>query len=481
METLNEGTDMTYTRRQPGVATHRRWMATLVITAASLLPLFGTGCNRQPAAGQSAPQAGGAKPAAGGAANVSVITVPRIDVVKTVKMPGSVEGFATAALYSRVGGYLDEFVTHPVTGLPVDIGDVVTEGQELARLHAPEMLDAVAQKQALIEQAQADVTQAAAAIQQAEAEVTGVSAAEDEARTELAEKDAQLQFRGVELKRYEELVQNNSVRRELLDQSRFQYEAAKSARSTVEARIRTAQANLASAKAGLAKAQADQRSAEARVKVARADAAYTQTMLSYATIRAPFDGVITQRSIDPGAFVQPAEGNSAAKPILTITKTDVVRVFVDIPMTDAQWIDRGDKAVLDQITSLPGATFPGTVTRFSPSVGSESRMMRAEVDLDNADGRLRPGYYGYMTVHLEEQPATPVIPSSALQSDADGLFVFIVDGGTVHRREVTVNFRDGSMVGIESGLSGGESVVRSSGGQLSEGQTVTAATVDWKP
>ena len=452
-----------------------------LLAVVCLLPLLSTGCNQQPAAGQPAPQAGGGKPAAAGPPNVSVITVPKIDVVKTVEMPGTVEGFATAALFSKVGGYLQEFVAHPETGQPIDIGDHVTEGQELARLRAPEMLDAVAQKQALVEQAQADVAQAAAAIKQAEAEVAGVTAHVDEARTELAEKDAQLQFRGVELKRYEDLVKGNSVRRELLDQARFQYEAAKSARGTVEARIRTAQADLASANAGLAKAQADQRSAQARVKVAQADAAYAQTMLRYATIRAPFDGVITQRPIDPGAFVQPAEGNSAAKPILTITKTDVVRVFVDIPMTDAQWIDRGDKATLDRISSLPGATFSGTVTRFSPSLGSESRMMRAEVDLKNADDRLRPGYYGYMTVHLEEQPNTPVIPSSALQSNDDGLYVFIVDGGKVHRREVTVNFRDGSMVGIATGLSGGESVVQSSGGQLSEGQTVTAVEADWSP
>lgn len=108
-------------------------------------------------------------------------------------------------------------------------------------------------------------------------------------------------------------------------------------------------------------------------------------------------------------------------------------------------------------------------------------MIRTEVDLDNANGRLLPGYYGDRTVHLEEQPANPVIPSSALQSDAEGRFVLVVDGGAVHRRGVTVNFRDGSMAGIASGLSGGESVIRSSGGQLSEGQSVTATSADWSP
>jgi len=452
-----------------------------VVATLCLLPLLNAGCQQQPAAGQSTSSSQDTRPAGAKPPGVSVITVPDFDIVRRVEMPGTVEGFETAALYSKVGGYVQEFVTHPETGEPINIGDRVTQGQALAQLSAPEMHDLVAQKQALVEQARADVEEETAAINQAEAKLNAVRAGVEEARTELAEKEAQLQFRAVERKRYENLVKNNSVRRELLEQAEFQHQAAKSAVGTAKARIRTAQAELASSQADLAKARADLKSSEARVNVAESDADYAQTMMKYATIRAPFDGVITKRPVDRGAFVQPAEGNSAAKPILSIVRTDIVRIFVDIPMTDAALVDRGDKATFDRIPALPGASFPGTATRFSPSLGAGARLLKAEIDLDNSDGRLLPGYYGYMTVQLEEQPDTPVIPSSALLADSEGLHVYVVENDTARRRTVTVNYRDGSIVGIASGLSGGEAVIRSGGGQLHDGLQVRAVSEDWTP
>lgn len=428
------------------------------------ISLVNSGCDQTPANGEPG-QSTGSTPQPAGPPSVATIKVPRIDITHTVEMPGTIEGYATASLFSKVGGFLQAFAKHPTTGKPIDIGDQVTKGQELAKLWAPELQDAVNQKAALIDLADANVKQADAAVNVAEAVL-------EAAKAELAEKVAQLNFRGVEVKRYEDLVARQSVRHELLDQAKFQLAAAQAGKATVQAGIKTAQA-------GLDKAKADSASATAQVQVAKANAAYAKTMLDYATIKAPFAGVITERAIDPGDFVQPAEGNSAAKSIVTIMQSDVVRVFVDIPMTDARWIDRGDKITLNRITALPGVSVDGTITRFSPTLKSTSRLMRAEVELDNKDGQLRPGYFGYMTVFLEEQPDTPVIPSSALLSDGSDVFVFVVESGVVHRRVVTVSYRDGTIVGINSGLNGGESVIRSGGGQLSEGQSVTPSEIAW--
>jgi RND family efflux transporter MFP subunit len=123
---------------------------------------------------------------------------------------------------------------------------------------------------------------------------------------------------------------------------------------------------------------------------------------------------------------------------------------------------------------LPDDAFEGEVTRFSSALDRESRTMRVEVDLPNAEHRLLPGYYGYVTLLLEEFPQTPTVPSSALLSDAEGSFVYVIEGSTCKRRAVTVNFKDGSVVGIASGLEGGEQVVKTGGGQLSDGQEVRA-------
>lgn len=444
--------------------------AALVATAAAALVAI-SGCGSATGA-STASDAASAQTPAEPQMRVETVRVGRQDLKTTVEMPGSVEGIETADLYAKVGGYLAE--------IHVDIGDAVEEGQVLAELSIPEMQKELQQKEALRVQAEADAEQAAAAIRQAEADVTSAEAMLAEARTERAERQSELQYREVEYNRFQEMVRSQSARPDLLDQARHQYQAAKSGLQTAEARIQTASARVAAAQASVAKAQADYRSAQASIDVAKAAVEQAKTMLAYGQIRAPFSGYVIHRNVDAGAFVRP--GDSAAKPLLTITRSDVVRVFVDVPMRDVQFLDRGDHAVLNQITAIPGKEFVGTVTRFSPALGKQTRLMRAEVDFKNPDGLLRPGYYGYMTVLLENLPATPVIPSSALLSEDGHAYVYVIRDGVAQKQPVTVGYQDGIVVGITSGLAGGEEVVRAGGAQIMDGQrldsVVSVATGD---
>jgi RND family efflux transporter MFP subunit len=158
--------------------------------------------------------------------------------------------------------------------------------------------------------------------------------------------------------------------------------------------------------------------------------------------------------------------------LLTVTRTDVVRVVLDLPMNEVRWLDHSDVAILHAIPALPGDEFVGQVTRYSPSLDAVSRMMRVEVDLENQDNRLLPGYYGNVKLRLAELPGTPVIPSSALLSDERVSYVYVVKDGTCRRREVTTNYADGTLVGIEEGLSSGEQIVTTGGSQLFDGQAV---------
>lgn len=395
---------------------------------------------------------------------VQSVIVQRQNIVRSVEMPGTVEGFKTVELYSKIGGFLKD--------ISVDIGDEVKEGQELAHLNVPEMKQELLQKQALLVQAQAETEQTQAAVVQAEAKVTSAEAALLETEAEQEESQSKLRFRQVEVRRYQGLVNSNSARRELLDQAQFQLEVAIAGIKTVLARIQTAQAHVNAEKANLARSKADVKSAQAHVNVAQANLEYSQTMAAYATIRAPFSGTVIMRNVDPGAFIQSADGNSAAKPLLTVTHTDVVRVLVDIPMKDVRLLDRGDKAVLNRLTVLPGEEFVGTITRFSPALGKRSRLMRAEVDFDNADHKLWPGYFGYMTIHLEELKETPVVPSSALMVAKGVSYVYVCENGIARRQVVEVTYHDGTTVGISSGLTGGEQIIKTGGGQIADGDRI---------
>lgn len=397
---------------------------------------------------------------------VQTFTVQQQDLARTIELPGTVQGFESADLYAKVGGYLQE--------ISVDIGDRVEAHQVLAKLWIPEMHKELAEKQAALTSAEANAQQAQAGIRQAEAEIRSAAARLEEAKAQLQEKHAQLEQQLAEYDRVKGLVERGSLQAKLLDEAKYQRDAASAALGSVRARIVTAQAELETAQANVDRAVSDHKSMQARTNLAQAELERVETMLEYGEIRAPFAGVVTKRFFDRGAFIQPALGNSAAKPLLTLTRTDIVRIVLDLPMAEVRALDRGDKAVLDRINVLPDDRFEGQVTRFATSLDTTSRMMRVEIDLDNPEHRLLPGYYGYVTLFLDQYPQTPVIPSSALVVAGDETFVYYMEGNVCQKRLVTTNYQDGTIIGISSGLQGGEQVVQAGMGQLTDGQTVVA-------
>lgn len=411
--------------------------------------------NSKPAASENTPR-------------VQTVSVEPNDLSREIELPGTVEGYETADLYAKVGGFLAE--------IGVDIGDHVSQGQVLARLSIPEMEKELLQKQAAIAAADADVEQSQAAIRQAQSHVVRAEAMLDETKARVAEKQAALEQFSAEFKRTQDLVRRGSLNEKLLDEATYKRDSAKAALDAVQSAIRTSQADLASSKADVDKAQTDYRSALAHVDLAKADYERVKALASYGVIRAPFDGMVTKRFVDPGAFIQPADGNSAARPLLTVTRIDVVRIWLDLPMAEVAWLDRGDRVVFDRINVLPGARFEGEITRFATALDRSSRMMRVEVDLPNPDRQLLPGYYGYVKVLLDEMPQTAVVPSSALVTSDGNTFVCVVANGVCERRPVSVVFQDGTIVGVGSGLRPGEQVIRSGGGQLREGQQVVAVS-----
>lgn len=422
------------------------------------------GCSQ--VSGQSA--GSGEERAAENAPRVQTVSVRSKDLMEKIELPGTVQGFEQADLYAKVGGFLAE--------INVDIGDEVTKGQVLARLSIPEMDKELLQKEAAVAATEADVEQARAAIRQAESQVAEAEAKLEQTKSRIAEKRAAVDQYKAEFSRVQGLVERGSLNRELLDEATYKRDAAVASLNAMQSAIRTSEAEIASAQAGVEKAKTDYQSALAHVALANADHERLKEMAAYGVIRAPFDGVVTKRFVDPGAFIQPANGNSAARPLFAVSRIDVVRIWLDLPMEQVRWLSRGDRVVFDRINVLPGVKFEGEVARFASALDVSSRMMRVEVDLPNPDHRLLPGYYGYVTVMLEEMPQTPVVPSSALMSSGSDKYVFIVENGVAKRRPVSVVFQDGSIVGVGPGLTPGEQVVRAGGSQLREGQRVVAVS-----
>jgi RND family efflux transporter MFP subunit len=221
-----------------------------------------------------------------------------------------------------------------------------------------------------------------------------------------------------------------------------------------------AQSDVDRAVSGLASAEASEAAAKAQI-------AALATRLGETRIESPLTGVVLRRVLDPGALV----GTLAGATIVTVARTDVLRVFVTINERDAGAVTIGMDAHVE-VDALPGKSFSGKVVRLAPGFDAVTRTLDAEVDLDNASGELRPGMYGRGAITLAVHPKATVIPAVALQISDKSRYVFVVDGDKVRRRPVEIGFDGGDWLEVTKGLGPSDQVVVAGADGLSEGAAV---------
>ncbi len=377
------------------------------------------------------------------------------------RQPGRMEAYEATPLHSKVVGYVETVL--------VDLGDTVVKGQPLVRLSIPEMLDEITRKKALLLHADAERLQAEASVKAAESSVLTAKTRVDAAEAGIGRADGEYERWRSEYERIAALAEREAVTRKLADETLNQLRAAEAQRDELVAQIASANAELADSQSLVVKAQADLAAAVARREVAVAELDLTETLASYAEIRAPFDGVITQRQVDTGNFVQPASGDST--PLLVVSRFDRIRLVVDVPEGDAPWVDAGDRATI-LLPASGNRKLESTVSRTSWSLGSTNRSLRTEVDIDNASGDLRPGMYATVDLLIERREDVAVLPSASIIQEGTDAWVCCVEGGTIRRRPIVLGLRNGAEVEVVSGLSAEDVVVVAQPGALREGQAV---------
>lgn len=404
-----------------------------------------TGCRRE--ATSEATVSGGA--AATGVDRVTAGHPTRKTLVRTTTQPARIDAFERTPLFAKLAGYVDK--------VHVDVGDRVKKDQPLVSLRIPELQDEVAQKEALVAQAEAEMAQAAAAIDAARAAAETAAAEVAHSQAGVSRAAADYDRWSAEFRRIEQLAASGSVTEKLVDETRSQQSAAAAAREEVAAAVQSAEAGARQATAMVAKAEADKVAAEARLAVAQADLARARTMLTYATIAAPFDGVVTERSIDAGHFVQPA-GGAGAKPLVTVARMDQIRVTFDVPEMDAALVDVGDPVTL-HVQALGNRKLTPAVTRTSWSLDEANRSLRAIIDLPNDDAGLRPGMYATAAIELQRQENALALPAAAVMRNGDEAYCWVVESGAVQRRNLELGLRSGPEVEVKSGIEENDLVV----------------------
>lgn len=433
----------------------RVFVLELILSALGAAAL-GSGCGHQaaPAAPQTTPPT-----------QVTAGKPERKTISLSTTQPGQIEAFEQTPLFPKIAGYVEE--------LFADIGDLVKKGQVLVRLSVPELHDDLRQKEALVAQADAEVQQAQATIAAGKAAVETAQSKIVEAEASIARANAELERWKSEHARIQELASKGAVTKKLEEETLNELRSAEAATQEVKARVHSARTGMYEAQANVGKAEADKVAAEARLQVSQADLARAKTMLGYTEIKAPYDGTVTRRMVDTGHYVFPANG-ATNQPLMVVARTDIVRIFVDVPELEAARVDAGDPAVV-RVQALEEKKFEAQVVRTSWTLLESNHTLRAEIDIPNPAGLLRPGMYATVTIRLAESASALTVPASAVVREGSDAYCMCIESGMIERRPVQLGLRSGGDIQVLSGLDADQLVVLKQPEALRPGQAVQVA------
>jgi multidrug efflux pump subunit AcrA (membrane-fusion protein) len=430
--------------------------------------LAGPACNRQQSTIVATPVSEPVK--------VQVTKPQTRDIVRVVGQPSFVESYERTSIYPKLSGYIKKWY--------VDIGDRVKKNQALADLFVPEVEEDCQTKLETVELAKERVKLAEEKVKVADADVKVAAAHLEAAKEILDQYEAQVARWDKEVKRLGREVKPGHVDARILDESEHQLKSSKAARDAALAEIERADADLQSKSATFEENEVGVEVAEAAVEVAKNDYERVKALVDwYLKLYAPFDGVVVARNANTWDFVLPETGDpsadhlrlpdkspSHAAPVYVIDRTDVVRVFVDIPEHDANFVRAGTKASV-VVRAFLDEPVLGAVTRTSWALNVKSRTLRAEIDLPNTgnkipldlprstyeaitkvkmpktDAEILPGMYAYGKVIIE-RPVVWALPAAALTHDGDHTFYWSYKNGKATRTEVQTGVSDGQWVEV---------------------------------
>ena len=337
----------------------------------------------------------------------SIATIEASPGTVSVTLPGTTAAFAAANIYARATGYIAK--------RNVDIGDRIKAGNLLAALAVPELDHQIAQNEATL----------------------------DQLKSALQEARVNRDLAQVTWDRDSPLVQKGWITPQQGDTDRL---------------------NLQSRVAAVAVADANVSAQENLLKELRQNR-------DYASVVAPFDGVITQRNVDVGSLVQ---GNAASGTFMfEIMQDNVIRVWVYVPQDSAFGMAPGIDAVI-RVPELPDRAFSGKVTRIADALQSGTRTLLTEIDIPNPDGALSPGIYCTVELHIPRKTPSLLVPADAVIFNRNGIQVAVADNGKVEIHKVDVKRDLGTQVEVDSGIKAGDQVILNPPVTLVEGSRVRA-------
>jgi len=328
-------------------------------------------------------------------------TVAAKPVSRIVELPGEIQPFLAVSLHAKVSGYVDRVL--------VDRGSMVKQDELLAELSAPEMAARIAEMESRVEGAESDRLQAAAQLAAAEATYESLKKASETP---------------------------GAIAGNELVQAQKQVEAA---RALVHSRQQASQAAQAAVKA-------------------------QKDLEQYLKITAPFDGVVTERLVHPGALVGPG----ADLVLLVVQQISRLRLVVPVPEEDVSGMARGANVIF-HVPAYAERKFSGTIARIAHALDPKTRTMAVELDVLNRDGALAPGMYPVVEWPIRRANAGLFVPKTAVVTTTERTFVIRSRDGKAEWVDVKKGGAEGDLVEVMGALRPGDKVVKRGTDELHQG------------
>ncbi|HLK52413.1 MAG TPA: efflux RND transporter periplasmic adaptor subunit [Candidatus Angelobacter sp.] len=213
--------------------------------------------------------------------------------------------------------------------------------------------------------------------------------------------------------------------------------------------------------------------ASGKLAVAKGNVQYTESLLKYARVTAPFGGIITKRYVDPGAYipVPNAASTPEAAAIVNLTDFKTLRMQVAVPETEATHIKVG-QSIRWTADDYPGEYFDGKVTRAYWALDKATKTMLTETQMANPGMKLQPGMLVNARIGIDKKGDALVLPVEALVKEKTNSFVYIFNDGKVKKSPVSVGFNDGTNVEIVAGVTPADLAIVPGQQALRDGQLV---------
>jgi RND family efflux transporter MFP subunit len=207
---------------------------------------------------------------------------------------------------------------------------------------------------------------------------------------------------------------------------------------------------------------------QAKVAADQANIDRLNALEAFKLLRAPFEGIVTARNVDIGAYV----ANGSGHELFRVARTSPLRIYVNVPQRDAQLVKIGMEGDLT-LPQFPNRTFRAHVTNTAEVVHPTSRSLLTELQIPNESGDLLPGAYAEITFKFTDDSRFLTIPENTLLFRREGPAVGVVHpDGKVELRKITINRDFGDKLEISQGLSTSDQVILNPSDSLTDGMRV---------